>query len=102
MKVETDEVKSILETPLAAENHEVGATDSQTLTITCRTVPDRISLEYCRFLMPDGTGIHIGDEITQQKYGFILFSDSQLSTSLIHTLLSVLWYSTVQVTGSVA
>ncbi|XP_012265020.2 uncharacterized protein LOC105691252 [Athalia rosae] len=57
----------ISDTPLAAENRRIEVTRDESLSLQCRIVPEKISIEYCRFLMPDGTGIHISDEITENN-----------------------------------
>ncbi|XP_046431578.1 uncharacterized protein LOC124185158 [Neodiprion fabricii] len=58
---------AVSETPLAAKNRHISTISQRTLTLECRTVPEKISISYCRFLMPDGTGIHISDEISENN-----------------------------------
>lgn len=37
------------------------------LVIECTTVPLHLPIDYCRFVLPDGTGFSINEKATSQK-----------------------------------
>lgn len=45
--------------------HEIQA--DQPLVIECTTVPPHLPVDYCRFVLPDGTGFSINEKATSQK-----------------------------------
>lgn len=45
--------------------HEVRA--DAPLVIECTTVPPHLPVDYCRFILPDGTGLSVNEKSTLQK-----------------------------------
>lgn len=38
------------------------------LMIDCKSIPSHVPLDYCRFVLPDGTGFSFSEETTIHKY----------------------------------
>lgn len=47
---------------------QLSVLNAATLHVDCTTVPVRLPLRYCRFVLPDGRGFSIDEQITQAKY----------------------------------
>ena len=59
---------------MAARSKVVFAENNKdSVSIKCETVPNRVSLQYCRFFSPAGIGIHIDEKITKEKYLIFIF-----------------------------
>lgn len=66
-------------------------TTGTSLLLECASVPANVPLNYCRFVLPDGTGFSVNEETTSDKYyEFVFLIDcGQFSLNLnLHLLLS--------------
>lgn len=63
----TDRVEVRVTGPLAAHDKEIEVTIGGEATLYCHTANGKRPLDYCRFLSPNGVGIHIDSRITEAK-----------------------------------
>lgn len=59
-----------LETSLVSTNLIHDAQHGTSLLLECRSIPEHAPLEYCRFVLPDGTGFSINELTTANKSEF--------------------------------
>lgn len=57
----------LAESHLVASELQVTVLAAAPLSVDCTTIPVRVPLQYCRFVMPDGRGFSIDEQITQAK-----------------------------------
>lgn len=59
-----------LETSLVSTNLIHDAQHGTSLLLECRAIPEHVPLDYCRFVLPDGTGFSINEKTTANKSVF--------------------------------
>lgn len=67
-------IVKIVESPFVATNLFQDAQQSHSLLLECRSIPEHLPLEYCRFVLPDGTGFSINENSTSKKYVCLSFA----------------------------
>lgn len=60
----------MLETSLVSTNLIHDAQHGTSLLFECRAIPEHVPLDYCRFVLPDGTGFSISERTTANKSVF--------------------------------
>lgn len=63
-------LKHSLETSLVSTNLIHDAQHDTSLLLECRSIPEYAPLDYCRFVLPDGTGFSINEMTTANKFAF--------------------------------
>lgn len=39
----------------------------ESVSLECRSIPKGVPLDYCRFILPDGTGFSLNEQSTENK-----------------------------------
>lgn len=56
-----------IESSLVSTNLFQDAQAGSPISIECKSVPAHLPIEYCRFVLPDGTGFSISENSTAKK-----------------------------------
>lgn len=56
-----------IESALVATNLFQDAQSGSSLSIECKSIPAHLPIDYCRFVLPDGSGFSINEDSTARK-----------------------------------
>ncbi|XP_031627128.1 uncharacterized protein LOC116343281 isoform X2 [Contarinia nasturtii] len=54
----------VAESPFVSTNLFQDAQQDSPLSVECRSIPEHVPVDYCRFVLPDGTGFSINEQVT--------------------------------------